>query len=192
MSIVKDIGIFMVDDDKIVNKWRKRRLIGFIILICSIVILCIIFGLVGIFSYRKPKSLRETTGTIIKVKQHDEKWYDTIFNNPGSYLKIWLADGRCFEAAGIAYYNIDKVLFENISIGEEIKITYDPRHDNPYRIYAIEYNGVKCMLKDKVLDDFEDNSKTMIIIGAAIIAFSTTVGAVALSIVFYKYKNKHL
>ncbi len=182
----------MADDDYIVNKYRKKRLIAFVSFIGIFVVFCIIIGLVFILSYRQPKNLQETTGTIAEVKQHDKEWYDDIYGGTGAYLKIWLTDERYFEATGISYDNIDRELFENISVGEEITITYTSKPGGLNRIYAIEYNGVNYMLKGDVLDDFEDTSKTMTIVGAIIIAVSVIVGNVLLSIVCYKYKKKRL
>ncbi len=181
----------MEDEDRIVNKYRKKRLIAFIVLIGIFVVVCVITGLIFILSYRQPKNLQETTGTIAEVKQHDKEWYDYIGGGTGAYLKIRLTDGRFFEATGISYDNIDRMLFENIGIGEEIKITYNS-DTTVNRIYAIEYSGVNYMLKGDVLDDLEDTSKTMTIIGATIIAVSVTAGIVTLSIVCYKYKKKRL
>lgn len=176
-------------NDNILNKYRKKRLKAFIVLIGIAVVICVILGIVFIVSYRRPNDLREAVGTIEKVEQRDKEWYDYIDGGTGAYLRIWLKDGRYFEATGISYDNIDRTLFDNIGIGEEIKITYDPRFGGSNRIYAIEYNGIDYMLKDEVLDDFEDNAKTMTIVGACVIAISAVAGGVALSVLCCKYRK---
>ncbi len=182
----------MVDNDIIVNRYMKKRLIAFIAIIGIIVVSCMIIGSIFIFSYRLPKNLDETTGTIAEVEQHDKEWYDHIGGGTGAYLKIRLDDGRFFEAIGISYDNIDRELFDNISVGDQIKITYAARLGGRNRIFSIEYNGVEYLSKDEVLEDLKDSSKTMTIVGAIIIALSVIVGGILLFLVCNKYRNKRL
>ena len=57
---------------------KNNKFLGFNIIITSISLLFIIFGLIGTFTYdpSKLKDIKEVTGIIEEYKQRDGKWYD--------------------------------------------------------------------------------------------------------------------
>lgn len=141
------------------------------------------------FSYDKePKNLKEATGIISEFKHYEKKWYDYISSNSkGPYFCVRLEDGSFFETTGISYSQIDMELFDNLSIGEEIKIIYEEEKPmSPDKIYAIEYNGKTYLSLDNVLDEFEDNAKTAhIVCPIAIIVIIAVAGI----LIFFNYKH---
>ena len=182
----------MLNGTGLVKKQMKNKFAAIIVLVSVVVFLTVIFGVICITSYRQPKNLKETTGTIKKFKQHDSDWVDFIFADSGSYLRIWLDDDRYFETSGISYENTNRELFKILRVGEKIKITYDYRAGSSNRIYSLEYNGVNYMPLDKVLADFKDTSKTMTAVGISVISVTVAVGGVVLAVFGYRYKKKRL
>lgn len=174
-----------------VKKYTKKRIIACDFAISMIIAICTVIGICTILAYMPPKNLQEATGMIAKYKQRDEEWYDYIGGGgTGTYFSVTFEDGTFFEAKGISYDNIDRELFEKISVGEEIKITYDFSFSRPNRIYAIEYNGVNYLLLYDVLAGYEETAKTMNIVGSITIVLSVVVGGIGLFIVNYKYRKK--
>lgn len=174
----------------VVKKYTKKWIIACNVAISMIVAICIIIGVCTILSYEPPKNLKETIGTIAKFKQRDEEWYDYIGGPTGNYFNVTFEDGTFFEAKGISYDNIDRELFDKITVGKEIKITYNSSWSRPNRIYAIEYNGVDYLRLDDVLAGYEDTAKIMNVVGAIVIALPIVVGGIGLFIVNYKYRKK--
>ncbi len=144
---------------------RQHRIVNALIILFA---LCFfVVGLVGFFSYEEPTNLKEQTGNVAKIQQYDEKWYDFIFGgSSGSYFRVTLADGAFFEATGICYDNIDRGLFEDLKVGDEITITYEGKFGRPNRIYAIEYNGLDYSSLESVLLEFRKNRKIWKTVGA--------------------------
>ena len=173
---------------------KNNKFLGFNIIITSISLLFIIFGLIGTFAYEpsKLKDTKEVTGIIEEYKQRDSKWYDVIAGGTiDSYFNIRLRDNSFYEATGINYDNIDRSLFDIIKEGEEITITYiDNGWSSPNDIVSIEYQGMIYLDYEKVINEFEQNNKIMKIVGPSIII--VTIGtAITLYIINYK-KNKLL
>ena len=155
-------------------------------------VLVIILCVSCITAYRQPKNLKETTGTIKEFKQHEPDWLDYIFSNSGAYLRIWLDDSSYFETSGISYKNINKELFDKISVGSEIKITYDSKLGRANLIYSLEYEGAEYMPLNAVLDGFRENSKIMTAVGVSVLCVSVVVGGVLMLIFGYKYKKSQI
>lgn len=175
------------------TKYAKKWIIACNIAISMIVVICIIIGVCEILAYMPPKNLKESTGTIAEFQQQDEEWYDFIIgggHSTGNYFNITFEDGTYFQSTGISYENINRELFEKITVGEEIKITYDSSWNRPNRIYAIEYNGVNYLPIDDVLAGYEDTAKSMNIVGAITISLSIVIGGIGLFIANYKYRKR--
>ncbi len=167
----------------------KNRFAAFNILIAIILLLVLVLSLIFTFAYKQPTGLKQQTGVVSKFNQYDEKWYDHIFgNSKGSYFNVRFEDDSYFEATGICYENIDRSLFENIQIGEEITITYFKKSGGLRKICAIEYNDETYLSLNDVLNEYSQNEKVAHIVGPTIMALSISVGAV-LFIVNYK-KNR--
>lgn len=175
-----------------IDKMKKKRLIVINILICIVSIFFAVLGVVFATSYRLPKNLKEATGTISEYNQQGKEWYDYIGSPTGNYFNVIFEDGTFFEAKGISYDNIDLKLYEEIKVGEEIKITYNSKWSKPNQIFAIEYNGVNYLLVDDVLSQYENEHRSWLIAGIIIIVASVTAGGVGLFFVNYKYRKKLL
>ena len=142
--------------NKFANKLTKNRLVAFNILICMVVVTCIVYGLISLLSYQQPENLQEVTGTVAEFKQRDEQWYDFIGGGgKNSFFDVRFEDGTLYQATGISYDNIDRELFDKLSIGDEITLTYSARWSGPNRIFAIKYNGDNYLLLDDVLTIYE-------------------------------------
>ena len=167
----------------------KNRFVAFNILIAIALLLVLVLSLIFTFSCQQPMGLKQQTGVVSKFKQYDEKWYDNIFgNSKGSYFNVRFEDNSYFKATGICYDKIDRRLFEDLQIGEEITITYFEKNIWLKKICAIEYNGKTYLSLSDVLNEYRENEKTAHIVGPTIMAFSISVGIV-LFIVNYK-KNR--
>ncbi|MBQ7760430.1 MAG: hypothetical protein IJ400_00070 [Clostridia bacterium] len=166
----------------------KNRFAAFNILIAIALLLVLVLSLIFTFTYEQPTELKQQTGVVSKFNQYDEKWYDNIFgNSKGSCFNVWFEDDSYFEATGICYDYIDRRLFENLQIGEEITIMYF-ENGGLRKLCAIEYNGETYLSFNDVLNEYKQNEKVAHIVGPIIMVFSISVGAV-LFIVNYK-KNR--
>ena len=153
-------------------------------------ILIIVFSLflifaagIGIFSYSTPPTdLKETTGIIQSYNQHDARWHEYVFSDSAhSYFNVRLENGAFFEATGISYNEIDRVLFDELKNGEEITLIYqDYGQISPNKIHAIRYHGKDYLLLDDVFEVYEQNARTIPIFCSVIIAFSAVTGTVLL------------
>ena len=105
-------------------------------------------------------------------------FYDFIFyNSNDKYFNLTLEEDLFFTTTGIAYDNIDRDLFEDLIIGDEITITYDDRgHLNNSRIYNIEYKGRNYLNIEHVILEMSNNKKSSQTIGIALISITTVVG----------------
>lgn len=169
---------------------NKARVIANVLIIFIIVVLVAV-SLIATFSYGAPKSLDEATGTIANYKQRDGEWYDAFFNN-SAYFNVTFKDGSFFEAKGVSYNNIDRSLFENLRVGEEIKITYeDGGFSSPNRIYAIEYNGKVYLSLDEVLIEYDHDAKGMRVLGLTITGFLIVTGGFGLFVFNYTTRKKY-
>lgn len=167
----------------------KNRFVAFNILIAIALLLVLVLSLIFTFSYQQPMGLKQQTGVVSKFNQYDEKWYDNILgNSKGSYFDVRFEDNSYFEATGICYDKIDRRLFEDLQIGEEITITYFEKSGGLRKICALEYNGEAYLSLNDVLNEYSKNEKVAHIVGPTIMAFSISVGVV-LFIVNYK-KNR--
>ena len=167
----------------------KNRFVAFNILIAIALLLVLVLSLIFTFSYQQPTGLKQQTGIVSKFNQYDEKWYDNIFgNSKGSYFDVRFEDNSYFEATGICYDKIDRRLFEELQIGEEITITYFEKNGGLRKICALEYNGETYLSLNDVLNEYNKNEKTAHIVGPTIMVLSISVGVV-LFIVNYK-KNR--
>ena len=167
----------------------KNRFVAFNILIAIALLLVLVLSLIFTFSYQQPMGLKQQTGVVSKFNQYDEKWYDNIFgNSKGSYFDVRFEDNSYFEATGICYDKIDRRLFEELQIGEEITITYFEKNGGLRKICSLKYNGETYLSLNDVLNEYNKNEKTAHIVGPTIMALSISVGVV-LFIVNYK-KNR--
>ena len=145
-------------------------------LIVLVVLLAVMWGVLLTYSYQPPTELKQQTGIVAKINQHDQKWYDNIFGySNGSYFNVRLEDNSYFEATGVSYDNIDRRLFHELKEGEEITISYS---ESDHKIYAIEYNGKTYLSYDTVLNDYEQNTKIGHIVGPFTVFFSLVAGVV--------------
>ena len=167
----------------------KNRFAAFNILIAIALPFVLVLSLIFTFAYKQPTELKQQTGVVSKFNQYDEKWYDNIFgNSKGSYFDVRFEDNSYFEATGICYDNINRRLFEDLQIGEEITITYFEKSGGLRKICSIDYNGETYLSLDDVLNEYSQNEKVAHIVGPTIMALSISVGVV-LFIVNYK-KNR--
>lgn len=167
----------------------KNRFAAFNILIAIALLFVLVLSLIFTFAYKQPTELKQQTGVVSKFNQYDEKWYDNIFgNSKGSYFDVRFEDNSYFEATGICYDNINRKLFEDLQIGEEITITYFEKSGGLRKICSIDYNGETYLSLDDVLNEYSQNEKVAHIVGPTIMALSISVGVV-LFIVNYK-KNR--
>ena len=167
----------------------KNRFAAFNILIAIALLFVLVLSLIFTFAYKQPTELKQQTGVVSKFNQYDEKWYDNIFgNSKGSYFDVRFEDNSYFEATGICYDNINRRLFEDLQIGEEITITYFEKSGGLRKICSIDYNGETYLSLDDVLNEYSQNEKVAHIVGPTIMALSISVGVV-LFIVNYK-KNR--
>ena len=167
----------------------KNRFAAFNILIAIALLFVLVLSSIFTFTYQQPTGLKQQTGIVSKFNQYDEKWYDNIFgNSKGSYFDVRFEDNSYFEATGICYDKIDRRLFEELQIGEEITITYFEKNGGLRKICALEYNGETYLSLNDVLNEYNKNEKTAHIVGPTIMVLSISVGVV-LFIVNYK-KNR--
>ena len=169
------------------NKYKSYNILIIVLSLC-----CLLVGVMEIFAYQQPESLKEATGTVQKFNQRDEKWYDYIFGgtSSGSYFNVTFEDGSYFEATGICYDNIDRALFGNLKSGKQITVTYDEAFGRPYRIYAIKYENRDYLILNDVLSDFQQEEKLGKSIGIILIALSLTAGTLLLIVNYRKNYGK--
>ena len=167
----------------------RRTGINIIIIFAMAIFLIIGFGLA--FSGSEiPENLVESTGIVAKFKQHDATWLDYVGSSSSSYFKVWFEDGSFFEATG-TYSMIDRSLFEELQVGDEIKITHnDEGFWGPDKIYGIEYQGKTYLSVDYVISTRENDKKPMFILGISIAVFNTIAGGVILFIYNYQFRKK--
>ena len=107
---------------------RGNNFLGYNLLITIFTILSIIIALIGTFNYELPDidEIKTVTGIISKYNQKDQQWYDAFFDAGGtnSYFNVRLSDNSFYEATGICYDNMDRSLYDVITVGEEITIRY--------------------------------------------------------------------
>ena len=169
----------------------KNRFAAFNILISIALLFVLVLSLIFTFAYKQPTGLKQQTGVVSKFNQYDEKWYDNIFrNSKGSYFDVRLEDSSYFEATGICYDSIDRRLFEDLQIGEEITITYFEKSGGLRKICALEYNGGTYLSLSDVLDEYSKNEKVAHIVGPTIMALSISVGVVLFVINYKKNRGK--
>ena len=169
----------------------KNRFAAFNIFIAIALLLVLVLSLIFTFAHEQPTELKQHTGVVSKFNQYDEKWYDNIFgNSKGSYFDVRLEDKSYFEATGICYDKIDRSLFEDLQIGEEITITYLETSGGLRKIYALAYNGETYLSLNDVLNEYSKNEKVAHIVGPTIMALSISVGAVLLVINYKKNRRK--
>ena len=170
----------------------KKRMICVNVFIIIAISISLTIGLWLAFSNRRPKNLEETTGIIAEFHQRDEHWYDYLLG--GSSLPpfdIRFEDSSYFEATGIAYENIDRQLFEDLKVGDEITITHDSGGFwRPDRIYAIEYHGRTYSSLEEVLSGYENNTRGWSAFGLTLAALSVPIGGIALLVFNYRWRKK--
>ena len=121
----------------------------------------IIFSVCSMLAYRNPSKLEETTGAVAKFEQRERDWLDSAANTGAPYFRVWFEDGSYYEATGIFYNNIDKQLFQSLTTGSEITLTYVTRVGAPKRIYGITYNGATYLYTSDILRDLaNERAKT--------------------------------
>ena len=168
----------------------RRIAINMIIIFVVALFLIIGFG----FAFPESKTsenLEETTGVVAKFKQYDPTWADYVFSSsPSSYFNVWLEDGSFFKATG-TYSMIDRALFEELQVGDEITITHDDGGFwGPDAIYGIEYHGKTYLSVDKVLSVHENDKQPMFIWGISLVVLTVIVGGVGLFLNNYKFRKK--
>jgi len=169
----------------------KNRFVAFNILIAIVLLFVLVISLIITFAYQQPTNLKQQTGVVSKLNQYDEKWYDTIFgNSKGSYFCVRFEDHSYFEATGICYDNIDRRLFEELQIGEELTITYFEKSGGLRKICALEYDGETYLSLNDVLHAYSKNEKTAHIVGPTIMALSISVGALLFVVNYKKNRGK--
>ncbi len=166
----------------ILSKFAKNNIITGIYIFFSLLL-----GLIGTFAYSEvDKGVSEVTDTIESFKYREKHWSDFIGGgSSGPYFNVDLAEKGFFNATGIAYDNIDKMLFSVLENGTEITIIYN----NSRKILGIEYKEKTYLDYNVVIDDFKYNDRIMKIIGSSIIIISILVGGVFF--VFNYKKNKY-
>lgn len=179
----------MLKSNYAVIKYSKRWILACNLAIVMAALIAIAIGLFVCFAYRDIKNLKETTGKISGFKQYDADFTDAIVGR-GSHFNVTLQDGTFFEAKGIAYDNIDRALFEKISVGEEITLTYSHGVTRPNRIYAIEYGGKEYLSVEVVLPLYEKKDGSSTVTGAVIIALSGASAIAGLAVVNCRYSKK--
>lgn len=169
-----------------INKFK-----GFNTLIFMFSILIILFAIIGIFSYKQPSNTKSVTGIVTDFNQRDKKWYDFIFGGSrNEYFNINLNDDQFFTATGIAYDNIDRALFTELSIGEEITIVYnDEGIIAPNKLYNIKYKDKNYLDIDDLLKELELNEKIMKRTGLIIILVTVII---SFCLYIWNYKKNRL
>ena len=166
----------------------KQNLVIINVLVSLIAGIFVLFGFVYTFAYEPPKHLKEVTGTVLNFKQHDETWLDVIIpygNRNNDYFRVKLDSGSQFEATGTSYGMIDRALFKDLRVGEEIKITCSGG-----KIYGIEYQGKEYLSLDGVLSALEAKAKIWHIVGPIIVAAALLAGGPILFFANYRAKKE--
>ena len=156
----------------------------------------LIFGLMRTFAFDRPKYLIEETGTVTEFRQHDDGWLDFVLNflasngSKGDYFRVKLEGAKySYEATGVPYDLIDRALFKDLQVGEEIKIVRSGGSWSPNKIYAIEYQGKEYLSLDDVLATLDREAKIWHIVGPIIAAVALLGGGIGLFIVNYKNRK---
>ena len=168
----------------------KNKFTAYNIIISVALALILMCGLFFTFGYNLPTKLKQQTGVVSKFKQYDKKWYDYILNDSkSSYLKVYFKDNSYFEATGICYDCIDRSLFKNLQIGEEITITYFEK-SGLKKICSIVYNGKTYLSLENVLNEYNKNEKVAHIVAPTIMILSILIGIVLFIINYKKNRGK--
>ena len=168
----------------------KKNVAGVNIMISLIAGILVIFGLTRTFAYERPKSLIEETGVISEFKQHDETWLEFFLPyGKGDFFNVRFEDGSLFEATAVPYSMIDSALFEELSIGEEIKIVRSGGSWRPNKIYAIEYRGIEYLSLDDVLKTLEEKARIWHIVGPIVTGVALIAGGSGLIIVNFRARK---
>lgn len=162
------------------------------VIIAGIYTLASIFLLIAILANNAPSELQTATGTVSRIRQYDADngIVDTLLNNH-SYFNVTFTNGMFFETTGDLYDKIDKTLFYELSVGDELTVTYLPRGYGANNIiYGLEYNGVTYLDKNEAPSPPNQYKKmiTYIIIWAAVTGLS--IGLVILNYFVTKRKSK--
>lgn len=164
----------------------RTKFAAFNVLIAIALLFVLTMSLISIAAYRQPTDLKQQTGVVCKFHQYDKKWYDDIFGySDGPYFSVRFEDDSYFEATGICYENIDRTLFEEIKVGEEITITYFEKIGGRRKICAIEYKGESYLSLDDVLIEFSRSGNVVHTVASSAVVISISV-AVVLFIINYK------
>lgn len=163
----------------ILSKFAKNNII---IGIC--IFFSLFLGLIGTFAYSDvDKGVNEVTDIVENFKYREKHWSDVIGGgSSGPYFNINLSERGFFNATGIAYDNIDKILFAVLQSGTEITIIYNDSR----KILGIEYKGKTYLDYNVVIEEFKYNERIMKIIGPSFMILSTLVGGVFF---IYNYKK---
>lgn len=169
----------------------KNRLIAFHILITIALLFVLTISFLYTFAYQQPTGLKQQTGNVLRFDQYDEKWYDSILgDSTGSYFRVGLEGDSYYEATGICYDQIDRNLFENLYVGENITITYFEKSGGLRKICALEYNGETYLSLDDVLNEYDQNEKIAHIVGPTIVVLAISAGAILFIINCKKNRGK--
>ena len=144
-----------------------------------------VLGLNFTFTYNELTDIKQQTGVVSSFNQHDEDIIDQIAGSTGSYFNLRFEDGSYFEATGLCYDNIDRRLFEDLRIGDEITVTYFEKSGGIRKICAIEYNGETYLSLENVSNGFGQNERVALIVGPILMAVAVLIGVV-LFVVFRK------
>lgn len=85
---------------------------------------------------------------------------------------------------------IDRLLFENLYVGENITITYFEKSGGLRKICALEYNGETYLSLDDVLNEYDQNEKIAHIVGPTIVVLAISAGAILFIINCKKNRGK--
>ena len=179
------------------NQQRKNMVIIISVVISLLIAAFIVIAVFLLMPQKPPKNLQQTTGTVTKVDRYEAHWLDYVLpGEASSYYKIWLANGLRAEARGDVYDLIDRSLFTDLRLGDEITITYEQkRKDQVWHIYAIEYHGVEYLRLEEALAtiaNWPDKADKFLII-LALIVLPVVLGGFCLFFLNYSYaKGKNL
>ena len=171
----------------------KSKFARFNVLILISLFIIITLCLCLIFMGGYPSKIKTRTGIISKYDHYEKKWYDDYL--PGttySYFNIEFEDGIFFQATGISYDNIDKELFDNLLIGEEITITYF-KDNNKKMMCSIKFKDKTYLDLKKVMQEYKENEKFSLILWPSVIVATFFIAIILFIINYirnYKKQNK--
>lgn len=173
----------MSDIGSLFKKMSRYTAINIVIVMVGLGV--IVFSVWSMLAYLNPSKLEETTGAVAKFEQRERDLFDSVANTSAPYFRVWFEDGLYYEATGICYNNINNRLFDDLTEGNEITLTYAARVGASKRIYGITYNGETYLFTSDVLRDLgNERAKTYPYSIVAIVA--TVVVGVALFIWNFK------